>query len=254
MGINQAQITQILSDAGAILKARFFQPVSYQEKARYDLVTEVDRELEDYLIKNLEMVTPGVSFLSEECGEIKKESPVRWIIDPLDGTANFIFGVPYFCLSLGLEMEGKLTQAYVYNPITEELYSSNEADGKSYLNGQLITVSQTSLLKEALVVFGFSANRKGIDKYYHNWNQLFEGSRKGLGLLSPALNICNVARGRIDCFIDHGSNPEGHAAAALILKNAGGRVLNYDLSRWDPMSKGIFAANGSRVFIESTSS
>jgi fructose-1,6-bisphosphatase/inositol monophosphatase family enzyme len=94
-----------------------------------------------------------------------------------------------------------------------------------------------------LVVFGYSANYKNIEKYYEKWHVIFDTCKKGIGFLSPALNICNVARGRIDCFIDFGSSMEGHAAGALILKNAGGIIYNYDLTEWDHTTNGIIAIN-----------
>ncbi len=237
-------IKDIIFEAGKILKERYFESFSYNDKGRFDLVSEVDLEIEEMLINSLKSINQGVSFYSEECGDISGcQNEMRWIIDPVDGTANFIFGIPYFNISLSLESNNRIIEAYVYNPLTDELYCSSEKNGKAFLNGKQITVSDTCKINRSLVTFGFSANIDNINRYYSEWPMLFKGCRKGLGVLSPALNICNVARGRTDCFIDFGSNMEGQAGAAFILKNAGGIAVNYDFSEWDYRTKGIIAVN-----------
>jgi fructose-1,6-bisphosphatase/inositol monophosphatase family enzyme len=234
---------KILFEAGEILKKKFNNSFSYNNKGKYDLVSDADKEIETFLINNLSEYYPNTSFYSEEAGEINKKSEYRWIIDPLDGTANFIFGVPYFNISLALEYDNKIIEGYVYNPINNELYYSNNKIKKSYLNENEICVSDTKTISNSLIVFGYSANYNNIEKYYERWHIIFDNCKKGMGLLSPALNICNVARGRIDCFIDFGSSMEGQAAGALILKNAGGVMFNYDLTEWDYKIKGIIAIN-----------
>lgn len=237
-------IKNIIISAGEILKKEFFNLKSYSTKEKYDLVTRSDLLIENILIDELCREYPDYSIYSEEIGSIVKSNERRWIIDPIDGTANFIFGVPYFCISICLESLGVITEAYVYNPITEELYYSG-SEGRSFLNGNEIRASENGELENCLAVFGFSANHNNIERYYKEWAIIFESAKKGMPLLSPALNICNVARGRTDCFIDFGSSMEGHAAAAHILKNAGGRIYNYDLSEWNFKSKGVIATNSS---------
>lgn len=124
------------------------------------------------------------------------------------------------------------------------MYYSVKDKNKSFLNDEEIKVSETEDISDALIAFGFSVNYENITKYYNNWRYIFENCKKGMPLITPALTICNVARGRIECFIDFGCSMEGHAAAALILKNAGGQVFNYDFSDWDHKRKGIIATNG----------
>lgn len=220
----------IIYEAGSILKDRYYESFKYSNKQKFDLVSEVDLEIEELLVKSLKELYPEHGIFSEEAGNISTNKEFTWIIDPIDGTTNFIFGIPYFCISLCLEHKGQIVESYIYNPISDEFYYSIDREGKSYLNGNEIHVSETDRIENALVTFGFSANYMNINKYYEKWSYIFDNSKKGLGALSPALNICNVARGRIDCFIDFGSSMEGHAGAALILKNAGGAVLNYDLT------------------------
>lgn len=237
------EVKSIIINAGKVLKERYFDSFSYNEKGKYDLVSEVDLEIEEFLITRIKSIYPSTSIYSEECGEMCDSKSYKWIIDPIDGTTNFIFGVPYFNISLSLEADNKIVEAYIYNPITDELYYTDQTDNFAYLNDKVLSVSETEHIEDSLIVFGFSANFSNISRYFTEWQKLFTDSKKGMGLLSPALNICNVARGRTDCFIDFGSSMEGHAGASLILQKAGGVALNYDLSQWDYKSKGIVSGN-----------
>lgn len=237
-------IKDIILKAGILLKKQYIDLKTYTTKEKYDLVTQCDYLIEKFLVEEIKLAYPNYSIYSEECGNIYNKSDSRWIIDPIDGTANFVFGVPYFCISVSLENQGEIIEAYVYNPIAEEFYYSVKSYCKSFLNGNEIHASQTKEISDCLAVFGFSANFKNINRYYQEWSYIFENARKGMPLLSPALNICNVARGRTDFFIDFGSSMEGHSAAALILKNADGELYNYDFSKWDHKSKGVIATNG----------
>lgn len=237
-------VKDIIIKAGNELKKQYYSIKASQVKEKFDLVTESDLLIEKMIIRELEKVYPDDSIYSEEIGSIEGNGLNRWIIDPIDGTADFVFGVPYFAISVALERNGDVSEGYVYNPVSEELYYSSTEQKKSFLNGEVITVTETDDIHDALVAFGFSANYENINKYYQQWRYIFENCKKGMPLITPALTICNVARGRMDIFIDFGCGMEGQAAAALILKNAGGQVLNYDFSDWDHRQKGIIATNG----------
>ncbi len=233
------QIENIVREAGKILADRFRQGDRASEKERFHLVTNADRDIEQLLINRLRSLFPGDGFVGEEGGEIPGNSGARWVIDPLDGTTDFVMGKPYFSVSLAREEGGQIVGGYVYNPISDEFYHSTQDNEGSYLNGNRISVSRTSDLREALVVFGFSARMERIRRYYQEWQGIFEGCRKGVGWTTPALTLCNVARGRIDVFIDFGASPVGHAAASFILKNAGGMVRSYDLSEYNHGREGV---------------
>ncbi len=237
-------IKSTLLNAGEVLREQYFGFETCLTKEKYDLVTSSDYLIEKLIIDGVKENYPNDSIYSEETGRIEGNSDRCWIIDPIDGTANYVFGVPYFCISICLKIGDDIVEAYVYNPITRELFHSIKDEEKSYLNGRVIYVSKNRDVAECLAVFGFSANYKNINRYYQEWSYIFENAKKGMPLLSPALNICNVARGRTDFFIDFGSSMEGHSAAALILKNAGGNIYNYDFSEWDYKCKGIIATNG----------
>lgn len=254
------EIRKIIVEAGKILKDKYFSSFMVHEKEKGHLAADVDMEAELFLKEQLYKIDSSIEFYGEETGgaepglvaDFVSCSPMqprkqRWIVDSLDGTANFIFGVPYFCTSIALEREGRIILAAVYNPVTEELFEAYEEKSGAICNGVPVHVSTTSLLHGARVVFGFSANFKNINRYHSEWGTVFDGCLKGLGLLSPAMNLCNVARGRIDAFIDFGCSMEGQAAGGYILKKAGGKLLNYDRSPWNHYETGIVGTNGHLV-------
>lgn len=234
-----ARIENLLREAGAILAGQFGRGVASAEKDRFDLVTSADRDIEALLAERLHVLFPSDGFLGEESGEVSGASGARWLADPLDGTTDFVMGKPYFSVSLAREEDGRITEGYVFNPVSNELYHSTRAEGVSCLNGKRIRVSETCELRRALVVFGFSARMDRIRRYYEDWGWIFDGCRKGVGWTTPALTLCNVARGRVDAFFDFGASPVGHAAASLILGNAGGVVRNYDLTEYDHRTTGV---------------
>lgn len=237
-------IKNIILNAGEKLKEQYYILNESSTKDKFDLVTKSDTEIENLLINELTKHYPNYSIYSEEIGQVGIKSKKRWIIDPIDGTADFVFGVPYFAISISLECNNEIVEGYVYNPISNEFYYTTKNEGKSYLNENEIKTSITDEITEGLIAFGYSTIYDKINRYYGEWKEIFENCKKGMPLISPALTICNVARGRIDAFIDFGSSMEGHSAAALILKNAGGIVFDYDLTKWNYKTKGIIATNG----------
>lgn len=236
-------IQEILFEAGSVLKEKYFLTQNVYEKQRWELVTETDLKIERMLVDRLGKIFKDDGFMGEECGTQVGATGRVWIIDPIDGTTNFVMGKPYFSISLALEKDREIVEGYVYNPISDELYHSTSTSGKSFLNGNEITVSKTADIENALVAFGFSAKMSAIQKYYQGWQTLFESCRKGVGWIAPALTLCNVARGRVDAFIDFGASTYGQAAGSIILKNAGGMLFNYDMTEYSHQSTGAIGTN-----------
>ncbi len=234
----------IIKEAGRKLKNEYLETPLVSVKERYDLVSQSDKRIEEELIKEIIKLFPNDDIYSEEIGEIKNEGRSRWIIDPIDGTADFIFGVPYFAISIAKEVDGIIEEGYVYNPISEEFYKSIKNERKSYLNDVEIKVSEKNVIEESLIAFGFSANEENMNLYLSEWSNLMNDCRKAMPLITPALTICNVARGRIDAYIDFGSSMEGKAAASMILLNAGGSIRNYYREGFDHREKGHICSNG----------
>jgi myo-inositol-1(or 4)-monophosphatase len=158
-------IETIIKKAGTLLISEYRGVTDSSSKERFNLVTTSDKKIESFIINEISKLHPKDNIFSEETGEIDKSSNRRWIIDPIDGTADFIFGVPYFALSVALETKNGIEEGYVYNPIANELYYSSIAEGKSFLNNSIIQVSNTEIISECFISFGFSANPKNIEKY-----------------------------------------------------------------------------------------
>ena len=151
-------IRDILFEVGRLLGSRYQETQKHTEKERFHLVSEVDVEVEQLLIERLRSTYTDDAIFSEESGYSDGSSNSQWIIDPIDGTANFIAGVPYFAISIARETEGDIVEGHIYNPVSEEYYHSTKSLGKSFLNHKPISVSETEDIRKALMAFGFSAN------------------------------------------------------------------------------------------------
>ncbi|MBN2545027.1 MAG: hypothetical protein JXB50_04460 [Spirochaetes bacterium] len=242
--MSESIIKSIIKNAGSILRYGYYESQRFKEKEKGHLLSEYDEIIDNYLIKEIKNKFPLCSFYTEEKKEMINKSDTKWIIDPIDGSAYFIFGEPYFSISAAKEENGVITEAHVYNPISDEYFYSDNEINISFLNENEITVSDVNNLEETLAAFGFSANINAINKYYNEWKNIIDRCKKGIAWICPALSICNVARGRLELFIDFGASYEGQSAASLILKNAGGKMLNYDRSDYSHKIKGGIFYNG----------
>lgn len=240
----QDAVQELMRTAGAILRERYFDPPRRDLGARRELITETDREIGRMLVAGLQSLYPADGFRGEDTGRARGKSGGTWIIDPIDGTSNYLMGKPYFALSLAREVGEHITEAYVYNPVSEELYHAEKGKKGAFLNGQPIKPSPTTEIRDALVAFGFSANMMAIQRYYDEWKPVFDQCAKGVGWITPAVTLCNVARGRLDAYFDFGASPAGQASGAYILQKAGGIAMDYgDFEHFDHRTKGIVACN-----------
>lgn len=239
-------VSLLVMEAGQELLRLYRKGGTASTKARHELVTEADHRIEKLLVHGLTHLYPGDAIYSEESGDVRagQDNGRRWIIDPLDGTADYAFGVPYFAISVCLETKGRLQDAWVFNPVAEEFYRATAGKPGAFLNGHAIKPSAVAALDQSLVALGFSANWPRIERCHQEWPGLFELPRKTLPLITPALTLCNIARGRLEAFIDPGCSQEGQAAAALILQQAGGALWNHDGSPYDHRVTGLVATNG----------
>lgn len=207
------------------------EKVRVASKQRNDFVTEVDQAAEKAIITTLQQAYPGHAFLAEESGHStpQGEVPVRdaehlWIIDPLDGTTNFIHGLPQYAVSIALMQRGTVTQAVVYDPNRDELYTASKGRG-AFLNDRRIRVSAASKLDGALVGTGFPFRRiEDLDRYLPILRAVME---KAAGVRRPgaaALDLAYVAAGRYDAFFEIGLMPWDVAAGSLLVSEAGGLV------------------------------
>jgi myo-inositol-1(or 4)-monophosphatase len=218
--------------------------VDFKEGAITNLVTEVDRRSERAIVEILSASFPDHRILAEEGGEqARRDSPCRWIVDPLDGTTNFAHGFPAFCVSIGLEVESRIVLGVVYDPIRRELFEAEAGKG-ALLNGQGIHVSKTASLEKALLVTGFAYDREGRRsnlEHFSRFALLTQGLRR---TGSAALDFCYVAAGRVDGFWELKLFPWDVAAGSLIVTEAGGRVTDFDGNPFSINSQETLASNG----------
>jgi len=230
--------------AGDLQMAKFGTGVRVEKKGAIDLVTEVDLEVERMFRAMVAERFPDHDVLAEELtGDVRGASH-RWVFDPLDGTTNFAHGVPIFCASLALEIDGQAMVGAVYDPNRRELFTA-EAGVGSWLNGQRLTVSLNATVLESMLVTGFPYNvHQKADEFLQVFGRLLKQARAIRRLGSAAIDICWVAAGRMDGFWEASLKPWDTRAAALILEEAGGRVTGMDGTPWDPDGGHILATNG----------
>jgi myo-inositol-1(or 4)-monophosphatase len=195
-----------------------------RSKSRNDFVTEVDHMAERDIMETVRRMYPDHGFLAEESGRSGGDEVV-WIIDPLDGTTNFLHGFPVFAVSIGVEYRGRMEHAVVYDPMRQELFTASRGDG-AQLDGKRIRVSKQAELEGALIGTGFPyrANARWMDDYLAMLKLMME---KTAGLRRPgsaALDLAYVAAGRTDGFWEIGLSPWDTAAGTLLITEAGGRI------------------------------
>jgi myo-inositol-1(or 4)-monophosphatase len=195
-------------------------------KEASDFVTRVDLESEETIIRMIRAVFPHHHFLSEE-GTKESESEYRWIIDPLDGTTNFIHGYPIFSVSIALEHEKETVTGVVFDPIRNEFFTAEKGSG-SFLNGLPIRVSGVDTMGRSLITTGFPfRKREVIDTYLRIFKGLFLKVSDLRRTGSAAIDLSYVACGRCEGFFEFGLSPWDMAAGALIIREAGGIVSDF---------------------------
>jgi len=199
--------------------------VNVSTKAYNDYVTEVDRQAERTIIDVIHKAYPDHSVLAEESGGNERGDYV-WVIDPLDGTTNFIHGFPQFAVSIALQYRGRLEQAVVYDPLRTEVFTATRGEG-ARLNERRIRVSRCAVLRDALLGTGFPFRRLSeLDAYLETFRALIPRSAGIRRAGSAALDLAYVAAGRLDGFWEFGLQPWDMAAGALLVQEAGGIVTD----------------------------
>ena len=193
-----------------------------------DFVTASDKKVEEIIISELQKARPNYSILSEEVGNIKNDDSFKWIIDPIDGTANFLHGIPHFAISIGLESDGEIICGMIYDPIKDEIFAAEKGNG-SYLNNQRIRVSSRSKLKDCIIFTGGpkteSQDRDLALKEYNSFSSKVLIPIRKLG--SAALDMAYVAAGRSDGFWQRNLNYWDIAAGIILVRESGGFVTDF---------------------------
>lgn len=213
--------------AGALLARHVGRPKTVATKrSAIDLVTEVDRAAESLIYARLHRAFPRVGFLGEEQGQRGDTASGRWIVDPLDGTNNFVHGLPMFGVSIGLEQRGAMVVGVIYDPMRHELFVAIKGRG-AFLNRRRIRISPTRTLALSLLSTGFSTTFLTHDEPYVGWFKTLQRSSHGVRRLgSSVLSLAAVAAGRLEGFYERDLWPWDMAAGILLVQEAGGRVSN----------------------------
>lgn len=231
--------------AGDIIITRFNGSFRVEHKEGINnLVTEVDKQAEAKVIETIRKYYPEHTIISEEAGTLDRQSEYQWIIDPIDGTTNFVQGIPICCVSIALQHNGVLELGAVYNPMMNEFFFAERGKG-AFLNDQPIRVSDKADFSAACTVTGFPYK---WPKAAEHPIRVFERFiMKGLPvrrLGSAAIDLCWVACGRFDGFWEYNLNAWDVAAGILIVEEAGGRVTDFEGRHSDVFDKEILATNG----------
>ena len=223
-----SDLESLAREAGEIIRAGFHQHNQIELKGEIDLVTETDKQSESFLLGAIADKFPTHRVISEETGGREGSDEHVWYLDPLDGTTNFAHGLPIFSVSIAYGKVGTPTLGVVYNPISDEMFSAEKGKG-TWLNGSPIKASSTTKLSQSLLVTGFPYDRfKNPDNNLSHFNKFtlqVQGIRR---LGSAALDLCNVACGRVDGYWEVRLEPWDLAAGTLIAREAGAIVSKTD--------------------------
>lgn len=248
--------------AGRLQRENYHKNIRIHQTFRHDLKLEIDRLSEERILKVISKNFPTYSILTEETGIIQKEEEYTWIIDPLDGSVNYYFGIPYFCICIAcykidketlkkiaaqspLTEFGKPILSIVYVPITGELYAAFRGKG-AYRNGEKIQCAKYQSLSECMVLMTTGGEIHTIQEMSHFLKILAEKARKVRILGATGLDIVNVAAGKAGAFFQNGSHIWDFAASRLILEESSGKI-HYTYTgngRWD-----IFASGTEPAFL-----
>ena len=242
-----ATAVEIVLRAGDIQMLRRESGFTVDKKGTIDLVTEVDLECERMCRSVLAERFPDHDILAEEFGSSPAAGAASrycWVFDPLDGTTNYAHGLPIFCASLALEIDGRAVVGAIYDPTRRELFTAERGVG-AFMNGMPLRVSETSVLLDALLVTGFPYDVHAQTEDLVALFGAFLGTARAVRRLgAAALDLCYVAAGRFEGFWEQHLKPWDVSAGALIVEEAGGRVTGMDGSPFDPAAAHLIASNG----------
>ena len=233
---------RLLRDFGEV------EQLQVSEKGPSDFVSSADLKAEETIREELEKARPGYSYLLEEGGKVDgKDTSNRWIIDPLDGTMNFLHGIPHFCISIALERDSEIFAGIIYDPARDELFFAEKGLG-AFVNDKRLRVSGRKQVKDAVFATGIPDRGRGTPKA----KALFS---KELDLVMPlvagvrrqglaALDLAYVAAGRYDAYWERGLSPWDIAAGLIILREAGGIVSEINLGERMMETGSVLAGNG----------
>lgn len=244
---SQEKVLPLLRKVGRFILAELdrVQQKDVIEKDLNSLVSYVDRQAEEQLVEGLQAIFPEAGFLTEEEMVEQKEAEIQWIIDPLDGTTNFLFGVPSYSISIGLKVDGALEGGWVYDLPFGKCYHAI-IDKGAYKEDQQIQVRRNEDFSQSLFATGFPYHEfEQMPQYMDLLSDLMQSSRGIRRLGSAAIDLAYTAEGRFDAFYEYGLNPWDVAGGAVLVKEAGGVVMNFSGGQEFMKSREIIAGSAS---------
>jgi myo-inositol-1(or 4)-monophosphatase len=218
-----------------------------REKARFDLVTDADLASQKAIYELLGRRFPDHGFLGEEDPSgperLGPDAPPTWIVDPIDGTTNYVHDCPLYCISIGLQVAGELVVGVVYDPSRQEMFAAALGQG-AWLGGRRLQTSSTSQLGESLIATGFPPDLRGQERTLDWWRHFSLHARSLRRTGSTALNMAYVAAGRFDAYWAFDNHIWDVAGAAVLVREAGGSLTNVDGTPYDPFTPDALVTNG----------
>lgn len=223
------QVATLALEAGNFIRQerKSFDKKKVELKGKSDLVSYVDKETEKMLVEGLRTILPGSGFITEEATTDQKQEEYTWIIDPLDGTTNFVHGIPNYCTSIGLMKDGEVVAGVVYEVANDECFKAWEKGG-AYLNGERIYVASEEKIDDCVFATGFPIyNFEKIDQYLAILNELMKNTHGLRRMGSAAADMAYVACGRYGGYFEYNLNAWDIAAGIILVKEAGGTVTDF---------------------------
>lgn len=227
------ELNELCLDTGRFIRDNFRKVTDADiiTKEKNSLVSYVDKEAEKSIIKKLSVLIPGTGFYTEEDAVENIQKEIQWIVDPLDGTTNFIAGIPHFSISIALKEGQDITLGVVYNVMLDDLYTAYRGGG-AFLNGQAIKVASYSTLDDAVIATGFPYDKSKIDdKVMQALTHYVKDARAIRRLGSAALDLCFMAQGTFHLYYERFLNAWDIAAGAIIVEEAGGNICDFEGGR-----------------------
>jgi myo-inositol-1(or 4)-monophosphatase len=215
---------QAAREAGALLKENYGREQDVNEMKQYDIKLELDVRSQKLIEGILLETFPDHAIYGEEGLAGNQESPYQWIVDPIDGTVNYFYGIPHFCVSIALRHAGEIIVGVIYDPMMDELFLAKKGE-KPTLNGKVISASNRHELADAVVTVGFSKSKASIDAGFKRFVDIAYRVRKTRMLGSAAMAMAYISCGRLDAYIEEIISLWDVAAGILLVETAGGRVV-----------------------------
>ena len=228
--------------AGQLLRDNYETDLVVDEMKDHDIKLNLDVKSQDLITEMILGRFPDHAIYGEEGLAGNQDSPNQWIVDPIDGTVNYYYGIPHFCVSIAMRAEEKLLVGVIYDPMMDELYEVG-AEGPATRNGKPISVSDRDEMKDAVMTIGFSKSKEALDAGLARYKEIAHQIRKSRMMGSAALAMAYISCGRLDAYIEEQISLWDIAAGQLLIERAGGTVVLKDsASHADKM--GIVASNG----------